>query len=400
MSQATLVISNEQARALILARTHLSGAEAQPGSSAIPPLIEKLGYVQLDPIRVVERAHHHILFARNSAYRPKQLERLQAQSPPLFFENWTHDSSLIPMQFYPYWQHRFADARKRIVKWMERFGDKRVIATVRAHVEKNGAVRARDLLHLGGRTGPWWSWGPAKGALEYLWRTGELAVVRRSGFEKVYDLAERLVPKPLLKTKLSRVQVIDWCCDQALKRLGAATPKMLADFWDHASIEEAKTWITAETKRGRLVNVILKGAAGQRDFAGVARPDIEAQLASLAQPSSRLRALCPFDPLLRDRDRAERIFNFAYRIEVYVPQHKRQHGYYVFPLLEGDRLAGRIDMKAEREQDRLLVRGLWFEKGLTLSGARRAKLEQELARQGRLAGVRDIVFPASVLKTG
>jgi uncharacterized protein YcaQ len=394
------VIPNEKARALILARTQLSQSRAQTGAAAVPPLIEKLGYVQLDPIRVVERAHHHILFARNSAYRPKQLERLQAQSPPLFFENWTHDSSLIPVAFYPYWQHRFADARKRTVNWMERFGDKRVIATVRQHVEKNGAVRARDLLHLGGRTGPWWGWGPAKGALEFLWRTGELAVIRRSGFEKIYDLAERSIPKPLLELKLSRSQVMDWACDQALARLGAAKPNMLADFWDHVSIEEAKHWIAAEKKRARLLDVVLKGAAGQRDFAAVARPDIEPQVAALPSPTSRLRALSPFDPLLRDRDRAERIFNFAYRIEVYVPQHKRQHGYYIFPLLEGARLVGRIDMKAEREQGRLTVRGLWLEKGLTLSAQRRAKLEQELARQARLAGVRDIVFPTSALKTG
>lgn len=397
---APFSIPNEHARALILARTRLSDARATSGAAAIPSLIRELGYVQLDPIRVVERAHHHILFARNSAYRPKQLERLQAQTPPLFFENWTHDSSLIPMAFYPYWQHRFADARKRIVTWTERFGDKRVIATVREHVTRHGAVRARDLLHLGGRTGPWWGWGPAKGALEYLWRTGELAVVNRSGFEKVYDLAERLIPKPLRQAKLSRTQAIDWSCDQALQRLGAATPNMLADFWDHASIGEAKDWIATEKKQGRLVDAVLKGAVGQRDFAAIARPDIEKQIAELPSPMSRLRALSPFDPLLRDRDRAERIFGFAYRIEVYVPQHQRKHGYYVFPLLEGARLVGRIDVKAERGLDRLQVRGIWLERGLSLSRQRRSKLEQELARQARLAGVRDIVFPASALKTG
>src|SRR4051812_27467995 len=305
-SSAPFVISNERARALILARTGLSDARSQPGSASIPPLIEKLGYVQLDPIRVVERAQHHILFARNSAYRPKQLERLQAQEQPLFFENWTHDSSLIPIAFYPYWQHRFADARKRIVKWMERFGDKRVIATVRAYVEKNGAVRARDLLHLGGRTGPWWGWGPAKGALEFLWRTGELAVARRSGFEKVYDLAERLIPGELRDAKPSRAETLDWACNQAIDRLGAATPKMLADFWGHASIVQAADWIAAQKKGGQLVGVVLSGASGRRNFNAVARPDIEEHLAALPASMSRLRALSPFDPLLRDRDRAER----------------------------------------------------------------------------------------------
>ncbi len=396
---APFVIANEQARALILARTQLSDSRAQPGSAAIAPLIRRLGYVQLDPIRVVERAHHHILFARNSAYRPKQLDSLREKAP-LFFENWTHDSSLIPMEFYPYWRWRFADARKRISQWRERFGDDRVIATVRKHVAAHGAVRARDLLHLGGRTGPWWGWGPAKGALEFLWRTGELAVVNRSGFEKIYDLAERLIPAALRETRPSRRDVIDWSCSEAMQRLGAATPKMLADFWGHASIVEARDWIAAEKKRGRLVDAVLRGATGQRDFAAVARPEIEAQLGSLPAPSFRLRALAPFDPLLRDRDRAERIFGFTYRIEVYVPQHKRKHGYYVFPLLEGDRLVGRIDMKAERGHDRLVVRGLWLEPKLSLSRLRRAKLEQELARQARLAGVRDIVFPPSALKIG
>jgi uncharacterized protein YcaQ len=200
--------------------------------------------------------------------------------------------------------------------------------------------------------------------------------------------------------KLSRRDVIDWSCSEAMQRLGAATPKMLADFWNHASIAEARDWMAMEKRRGRLVDVILKGVAGQRDFAAVGRPEIEAQLASLPAPSFRLRALAPFDPLLRDRDRAERIFGFAYRIEVYVPQQKRKHGYYVFPLLEGDRLVGRIDMKAERDHDRLVVRGLWLEPKLSLSRLRRAKLEQELARQGRLAGVRDIVFPPSALKIG
>ena len=394
------VIPNEQARALILARTGLSEGRAQAGSAAIPPLIEKLGYVQLDPIRVVERAHHHILFARNSAYRPKQLERLQGEKPPLFFENWTHDSSLIPVQFYPYWRHRFADTRKSIAKWRERFGDDRILRTVRAHVQQHGAVRARDLLHLGGRTGPWWGWGPAKAALEFLWRSGELAVVNRSGFEKIYDLAERSIPPNLCQPKLSRIEVIDWACSEALRRLGAATPKVLADFWGLASIAEAQSWIVAERERGRLLDVVFKGVSGQRDFRAVARRDIEAQIASLPAPAGRLRALSPFDPLLRDRDRAQRIFGFVYRIEVYVPQHKRKHGYYVFPLLEEKRLVGRIDMKAERDQDRLVVNRLWAEPGLSLGKQRRAKLDQELARQARLAGVRDIVFPASALKTG
>jgi uncharacterized protein len=396
---APLLIPNEKARALILARTGLSGVRQRGGAGALRPLIAKLGYVQLDSIRVVERAHHHILFARHTAYRPRHLERLQAKGPALF-EHWTHDSSLIPIEHYPHWRHRFAQAKARIEPWRERFGDDRVIATVRAHVEQHGAVRARDLAHLGGRTGPWWGWGPAKAALEYLWRTGVFAVVERDGFEKIYDLAERLIPEALRSERPSRAETLDWACSEALARLGAATPKMLADFWGHASIDEASRWIASEKRRGRLIDAILQGAPVRRDFAAVARPDIEDALTRLPASPSRLRALSPFDPLLRDRARAERIFDFDYRIEVYVPGPKRKYGYYVFPLLEGSRFVGRIDMKAERDKDRLAVKGLWMEPRLSLSKARRAKLEGELERQAGLAQVRDIVFPASALRTG
>jgi len=391
-------IPNEKARALILAKHGLSGVRQEGGASAVAPLIGKLGYVQLDSIKIVERAHHHILFSRHTGYRPRHLDRLQAKAPALF-EHWTHDSSLIPMEHYPHWRHRFAKSRANVAAWRARYGDDKVLDVVRDHIARHGAARARDFAHLGGRTGPWWGWGPAKAALEFLWRTGELAVLARDGFEKIYDLSERVIAKDLRTARPTRLQTLDWAHNAALDRLGAGTARMIADFWGHASIPEAAKWIAAEKKKGRLIDVTLDGAPGRRGFQAVARPDIEAEIASLPAPTSRLRVLSPFDPVLRDRARVERIFGFDYRLEVFVPGHKRQYGYYVFPLLEGDRFVGRIDMKAERAKDTLAVKALWMEDRLTLSKARRAKLERELARQARLGEVRDIAFPASAVKT-
>lgn len=391
-------IRNEKARALILARSGLAVVRQEGGTKALGPLIRRLGYVQLDSIRIVERAHHHILFSRHTTYRPRHLEKLQAKAPELF-EHWTHDSSLIPLEHYPHWRHRFAHVRSRIALWRERFGDDRVLETIRDHIAAHGAARARDFAHLGGRTGPWWGWGPAKAALEYLWRTGELAVFKRESFEKIYDLSERTVPLALRESRPTRRDTIAWSCSEALERLGAATPKMLSDFWGHASIAEATKWIESEKREGRLIDVTLEGASGKRGFAAVARPDIEARLASQPKPTSRLRALSPFDPVLRDRKRLERIFGFDYHIEIFVPGHKREYGYYVFPLLEGSRFIGRIDMKAERAKSRLLVKALWLEPRLTLTKARRGKLENELARQATLAAVGEIAFPSSALKT-
>ena len=323
---------------------------------------------------------------------------MQAKTPALF-EHWTHDSSLIPLEYYPHWRHRFSKSKANVEAWHERIGDVRALKTVRDHIEAKGASRARDFAHLGGRTGPWWGWGPAKAALEYLWRTGELAVLARDGFEKIYDLAERTIPADLRAARPTRTQTLDWACNAALDRLGAATPRQIADFWGHASIPEATQWVAAEKKKGRLIDVTLTAVPGARDFQAVARLGIEAEIEGLPLPTSRLRVLSPFDPVLRDRARAERIFGFDYTIEIYVPGHKRKYGYYVFPLLEGARFVGRIDMKAERSADRLAVKALWLEPRLKLTAQRKAKLERELTRQARLGDVRDIAFPASALKT-
>jgi uncharacterized protein YcaQ len=402
------VIANEQARALILAKSGLSGVRQEGGASAVAPLIRRLGYVQLDSIRIIERAHHHILFSRHTGYKPRHLDRLQATTPALF-EHWTHDSSLIPMEFYPHWRHRFAAARTRAEAWHERIGDKRVIAIVRQHIAEKGASRARDFAHLGGRTGPWWGWGPAKAALEWLWRTGELAVLERDGFEKVYELAERAIPRTLLGERPSLSESREWAFTEALDRLGAGTARIIAEFWAKTSLPEsqavasiagAQAWIDREKKKGRLIDVVLEAAPGHRSFQAVARPDIEETVRHLPDPTSRLRVLSPFDPVLRDRIRLERIFGFDYTIEIFVPGHKRKYGYYVFPLLEGSRFVGRIDMKAERAKDRLAVKALWMEKRLSLTRGRRAKLERELQRQAKLGAVRDIEFPPGALKTG
>jgi uncharacterized protein YcaQ len=377
---APLHISNEKARAMILAGHGLAGVRQEGGAGAVAPLIAKLGYVQLDSIKIIERAHHHILYSRHTGYKPRHLGQLQARTPALF-EHWTHDASLIPLELYPHWRHRFAATKANVAEWRTRFGDDRVLKTVRDHIETHGPSLARDFAHLGGRTGPWWGWGPAKAALEYLWRTGTLAVLAREGFEKIYDLSERAIPKPLREGKPTRAQTLDWANNAAIDRLGAGTARMIADFWRHASIPEAAKWIEGEKKTGRLIDVVLEGAPGMRGFNAVARPGIAAHLDALPAPTSRLRVLSPFDPVLRDRARAERIFGFDYTIEIYVPAPKRTYGYYVFPLLEGDRFVGRIDMKADRAKDALAVKGLWMEDRLTLSRARHAKLMRELERQ-------------------
>ena len=215
----------------------------------------------------------------------------------------------------------------------------------------------------------------------------------RDGFQKRYDLTERVIDAALCDPSQApdEAQTIDWCCNGALDRLGFATPGELAAFWAHISPAEAKAWVQREQAAGRVEQVQIAGADGtvHRSFA---RPGLASDPARDMAPTARLRVLSPFDPALRDRKRAERLFGFRYRIEMFVPAPKRVYGYYVFPILQGDSIIARVDMKAHRDRDTLVVRALWPEPGSRWGKGKQAAFEAELARIIRLAGVSQIAF--------
>ncbi|MGB3811171.1 MAG: crosslink repair DNA glycosylase YcaQ family protein [Parvibaculum sp.] len=395
-----LQISNADARRLFLDRHALS---ARPDhafdESDVLALVRKLGFVQLDSVNAVERAHHMILFSRGSGYNRELLHALHHNHAALF-EHWTHDASLVPMEFYPHWHHRFRAAKARLQhpRWQERIGPDgdKVIRRVRAHIRKHGASMARDFEDKGG--GGWWGWGPSKTALEFLWRTGELAIARRDGFEKVYDIAERVIPAGQRELRPTRKQTVDWACRAALERLGLATPQELAAFFDLIEIAEAKDWAKSALKRKEIIEVALACADGSQRPA-LALPDIEAQIATLGEPHGPARFLSPFDPAIRDRKRTMRLFGFDYTIEIFVPEKKRRYGYYVLPILEGDRFIGRADLKAHRADDRLEVKGLWTESGIKLDKTRKAAIEDALNELGRFTGTTRIDAGAPLRRT-
>ena len=243
----------------------------------------------------------------------------------------------------------------------------------------------------------WWDWHPSKTALEFLWRTGALAIARREGFQKVFDLAERVVPEAYRSMAPGEEETLDWACRGALDRLGFATPREIASFWDTASLAEARAWC-ARQDADTLVEVEVEGARPGQVRRLLARPDIGEQAERAPGPPGGVRVLSPFDPLLRDRRRAEWLFGFRFRIEIFVPEAKREYGYYVFPLLEGDRLIGRIDMR--RKEGRLRVSALWPERGARLGKGRMERIGRELDRMARLAGCDGPVFENGWIRKG
>jgi len=396
----TLTLSNQEARRLIL---HLQGMTSPPhlrqDLQALHALIGRLGFVQVDSIQWVERAQHMILFARNQTYRPKHLKNLIERERKLF-ENWTHDASIIPSEFYPYWRHRFTRKSETLGTKFATWHGEGFLAHcdgLLERVRQNGPLRSRDLERESSGPQEMWQWHDGKAALEYLWRTGEFCIAAREGFQKVYDLAERGIPEEHFCRTVSHDSFVDWACRSALERLGFGTAGDIARFWELVSIAEVQDWL-ADQQGDTLRAVVIEGSRGKPDKRMMARADVASIVETLPDLPKRVRTLSPFDPVIRDRKRLEWLFNFDYRIEIYVPEDKRIWGYYVFPLLEGDRLIGRIDMRAHRKNKALEVKRLWLEPKIRLSAARKARLDAELVRQARLAGVKSVVWAQDALE--
>ncbi|MGV2127582.1 winged helix-turn-helix domain-containing protein [Agrobacterium vitis] len=386
-------IDNSTARRIFLERQGLSRPPGRALSRhGLLALITDLGFVQVDSIGTVERAHHQILFSRNQTYRREDLTALLEQDR-LLFEHWTHDASILPSAFFPYWKHRFRREESRILErwrsWREP-GFEDAFEETHRRITEGGPALSRDMKEGDHKSGGWWNWHPSKTALEFLWRTGKLSISGRDNFQKIYDLTERCILPDHLQAEVTHEAFIDWACREALIRLGFATSGEIAAFWNLVSPQEAKLWL--ETHRAELEEIEIAPADGGKPRPSFALADRLETLTAPPEPPARIRVLSPFDPLIRDRARTERLFGFFYRIEVFVPEPKRQYGYYVFPLLESDRLIGRIDMKANRKAGTLDVKRLWLEPGIRRSTGRLEKLDQELARLARFTGVDAVVY--------
>ncbi|MGI9107408.1 MAG: winged helix-turn-helix domain-containing protein [Pyrinomonadaceae bacterium] len=397
------VIKTEAARLLLLDAQGLLSDASRPATPAtLHELIERMGFVQLDSINIVERAHHLTLASRLDGYRQEHLTQLLEAERSLF-EHWTHDASVIPVKWFAHWKPRFARDREHMRHnrwWMQRMGEQpdKVIALVRERIAREGPLRSQDFAHeRSGESSAWWGWKPQKAALEYLWSTGELMVTRRQKFQKVYDLTERVFPDEHRAAPPSQPEHVEWACRTALERLVVATPKEVAEFWNAIEIAQAKAWCEEAARAGRITPSIVEphgeGAELAKPKQSYALVDWEQRLHSLRAPPDQMRLLSPFDPVLRDRARALRLFGYDYRFEAFVPESRRQYGYYVLPVLEGDRLVGRIDPKFHRDEKVLRIKRVFWEPGVRVTRLRRRRLEAAAARLARFISAERVEWP-------
>ncbi|MEL7044576.1 MAG: crosslink repair DNA glycosylase YcaQ family protein [Pseudomonadota bacterium] len=386
--KSRLRITNRTARRLWLAAQGLSNTPT--GKLDLDGLIKHLGFVQLDSIQVVTRAHHHILWSRNQNYREDMLHTHMSRDRRVF-EHFTHDASVIPMDFYPMWTRQFRRLEKRVRawEWHRAMSPKAERQAIKARIETEGplSTKAFDSKVPGAKQ--MWSRPPHKLALDYLWYAGELSTSYRKNFTKYYDLTSRVIPNLYLEQAHSDARQVDWLCQAALDRLAFGTEGDIQKFWDAVDNAEAKDWVARNART--LVQVEIEGA--DRSWRPAwASGDIEERIGEAPAATSRLRILNPFDPTIRNRERLKRLFGFEYTVEMFVPAAKRRWGYYVYPMLEGDRFVGRIEIKADRKSGTLDVVNFWPEPGVQWTAARERKLESELRRMAVLVAAKEIVW--------
>lgn len=382
----SLKISNRDARRLWIEAQGLS--QTPTGPLDVMGIIRRLGFVQLDTIQAVARAHHHILWSRNQNYREPMLDRLLARDRAIF-EHFTHDASVLPIETYPYWQRQFGRLGEKTGRWAQTRSmvDAEGLASIRARIEAEGPL-STHAFDTKKTSKEMWARPPHKLALDHMWYAGELATSHRTNFTKYYDLSERVIPDHVRDATVDDAGQIDWLCRSALERLGFGSEGDVMRFWGATALGEVKAWKRSVDRE--LVDVEI-GCADRTTLILFAPANIEERLAKLPAPTSRLRILNPFDPAVRDRARLARLFGFDFRIEIFVPAAKRKWGYYVMPILEGDRFVGRIEAKADRKKGALTVHNVWPEHGVRWGPARWRKLEAEIDRLARFVGTPTVI---------
>ncbi len=315
-------------------------------------ILRRVGLLQIDSVNVLVRSHYLPLFSRLGPYPVSLLDDAVYRRRELF-ETWAHVASLVPVEVYPLLRYRMDGGVpwKRLGRWVQ--GNGRYIDAVLDEVRRKGPLSPAELEDPGGRAGPWWGWSKGKNAMEWHFRKGRVMVHDRRNFERVYDLTERILPRRVLvgdaldEAKAQRALLL-----LAARSCGVGIARDLADYY-RLPLPRARELLRELASAGTLREVRVEG---WREPAYML-PD-----ARLPRSVAAHALLSPFDSLIWERSRTERLFAFHYRIEVYLPERKRQYGYYVLPYLLGDRLAARVDLKADRARSLLLVKGAFVER--------------------------------------
>ncbi len=375
-------LSAAEARRVTLAAQGF-GAPARDivGTRTLTSTIGRLGLLQIDSVNVFERSHYLPLFARLGSYDKPALDRLTMRRAGPYAEYWAHEAAFLPRADLPLFRwrmdaYRDRDARPNRIAGVERTAGVR--RELRALLAAEGPLPASAVEHEANvRRGPWWGWSDVKAGLEQMFRWGEVVSAGRAGFERVYALPDQVLPPGTLEGAPDRHTAVTELVRRAARASGVGTRADLADYF-RLRADDTAAAIAELEERGEVVPVRVEG---WRDRAWM---HVDARVPRRVTADA---VLSPFDPVVWFRRRAERMYDFHYRIEIYTPAPKRVFGYYVLPVLQDDRLTGRVDLKSDRQRGVLRVRTAWQEPGEHLDAERLAETLRRAAAWQGLDGV-------------
>jgi uncharacterized protein YcaQ len=349
-------LSAAEARRTALAAQGFAEPRRHDGR-AIRRLFDRVGLIQIDSVNVLSRAHYLPGFARLGAYDRDAIDRAAHYAPRRLFEYWGHEASLLPVELQPLLRWRMARAHDEAWGGMRRVGKERpeLLREVLEQVRERGPIAARDLDgERPQKSGPWWDWSDSKRAVEMLFWSGEVTSARRQNFQRLYELPERVLPRAVLEAPTpGEVDAQRALVGLAARSLGVAALPELRDYFR----------LPADTMRPRVDELVETGELLPVEVEGWSVPAYLHREARIPRAVDARALLGPFDNLLWERGRVERLFDFRFKLEIYVPQPKRVYGYYVLPFLLGDRLVARVDLKADRQAERLRAHAIHPEPG-------------------------------------
>ena len=385
----TLSLSLAEARRLALAAQGFARApRGVIGHRQLRSQIERLGVLQIDSVNALVRSHYLPAFSRLGHYDPTLLDDLAWGTPKRrsLFEYWGHEASLLPLELYPLlrWRMQRAANGQGIYRQLAEFGRQQqaVIQRVLHAVREQGALGAGSLSTRTERAGPWWDWSAEKRALEWLFAAGQVTVAGRRGFERLYDLPERVIPAAQLDhPELDAAEAQRRLLLHSAAALGVATERDLRDYY-RLDVSDTKARIAELVEAGELRRIAVEGWK-QPGYCRV-EPNVPRRVKASA-------LLSPFDSLIWARERTERLFGFHYRLEIYTPPDKRVYGYYVLPFLHHERLLARVDLRSERALGRLAVHAVHVEEAVLSEEALHA-LADELRALAQWLGLAEVAL--------
>jgi uncharacterized protein YcaQ len=398
---ANLTLTPTQARRLAVTRQRLAGPRPTPTAAGIVNLVHDLGYVQIDPIGVVERTHRLVLFSRLGRYNVQHLNDLLFKERRLF-EYWAHGASIVPTEDYPLhsplmrtYPNGGGIYRQRAREWIVR--NQKLRRYILNRLRREGPLLSRQLEEGGLHPEAWVSTGWTSGRnisrmLDFLWTGGKIMVAGRLGLQKLWDLSERVLPEWAPRDRLTEREVTRRAVERALRALGVGTARHIQYHFICGRYPYLPHILDELQREGRVQKVEIRDGRDSWPGEWYVHSDVVPRLDRVSDHGWEPRTvlLSPFDNLICDRLRTERLWDFDYRIEIYVPKPKRKYGYYVLPILHGEKLIGRLDPEMDRERGQLRVNGVWAEPGAPASAGRAvARALEDLAA---FLGAKEILY--------